>query len=85
MMNKNTGEIISVEEFDRIFDEGEEDVLQFFDTDNEIRPNLIERPVTLSLPNWVIKRLDIEAQKMGVAMQDMLKVWLAERVKQEIA
>jgi hypothetical protein len=84
-MNKNTGEIISVEEFDRIFDEGEEDVLQFFDTDNEIRPNLIERPVTLSLPNWVIKRLDIEAQKMGVAMQDMLKVWLAERVKQEIA
>ena len=35
MSNNNS---ISAEEFDRIFDDGEEDVLQYFDTDNIRRP-----------------------------------------------
>ena len=40
---KNKLETISAEEFDRIFDEGEEDILQYCDLNSVRRPGLEQK------------------------------------------
>ncbi len=49
---------ISAEEFDRIFDEGEEDVLQYFDMDNIRRPGRETRTVAVDLPVRVLEAVE---------------------------
>jgi len=63
---------ISAEEFDRIFDEGKEDILQYFDVDSAVRPNRRQR-LTLDLPGWTISALDNEAKRIGITRQSLIK------------
>jgi hypothetical protein len=76
---KNT---ISAEEFDRRFADGE-DVSDFLDWDGAKRPGLDQRRVNVDLPVWMIGSLDLEAKRIGVTRQSIVKVWLAERLKSE--
>jgi len=39
--------------------------------------------VNVDLPAWMINSLDIEAKRVGVTRQSIVKVWLAERLKAE--
>jgi len=73
---------ITAEEFDRRFDEGE-DISPYLDFDKAIRPGLEQRRVNLDLPNWMIDSLDIEARRVGVTRQSIMKMWLSERIKAE--
>jgi hypothetical protein len=43
-------ETISAEELDRLFDEGEEDILQYFDMENAVRLGDEQEKVTIPLP-----------------------------------
>jgi hypothetical protein len=72
---------ISAEEFDRIFDEGEEDVLQYFDEDSWTRPDMEQEKIAISLPKWMISSLDKEANRIGVNRQAIIKLWLDEKVR----
>jgi hypothetical protein len=72
--------MISAEEFDRMFDEGEEDVLQYFDMENAIRLGDEQRKVNISLPTWMVKSLDGEAKRLGVTRQAIIKIWLDEKL-----
>jgi hypothetical protein len=72
--------IISAEEFDRIFDDGEEDILQYFDLDKAMRPGLESEKVNVSLPSWMVKSLDSEADRLGVTRQAIVKIWLDEKL-----
>jgi hypothetical protein len=72
---------ISAEEFDRIFDEGEEDILQYFDMSKARRPGLEQRRVHVNMPNWMIRSLDDEAERLGVTRQDVIKTWLNEKLQ----
>ncbi|MDR2619534.1 MAG: hypothetical protein LBC29_00145 [Propionibacteriaceae bacterium] len=45
---------ISAEEFDRIFDEGEEDILQYFDLENADRLGREARTVEIAPPECVM-------------------------------
>ncbi|RUM63339.1 MAG: CopG family transcriptional regulator, partial [Sulfurimonas sp.] len=50
------------------------------------RPNVLTtdtRKVNVDFPQWVIESLDIEAKKIGVTRQSIIKVWIAERLKEE--
>jgi hypothetical protein len=76
---KNT---ITAEEFDRRFDDGE-DITDFLDWENAKRPGLDQRRVNVDLPVWMIGSLDMEAQRIGVTRQSIVKVWLSERLKSE--
>jgi len=76
---KNT---ITAEEFDRRFEAGE-DVTDFLDWDNAKRPGLDQRRVNVDLPIWMIDSLDLQAKRIGVTRQSIVKVWLAERLKAE--
>lgn len=75
---------ITAEELDRRFDDGE-DISAYLDWNTATRPSLEQRRVNVDLPNWMITSLDIEAKRVGVTRQSIVKVWLAERIKAEQA
>jgi hypothetical protein len=73
------GSRITVEEFDRLFDEGEVDILQYCDMDSIRRPGLEERTVAVDLPVRVFDALERESGKTGTPIQDLIEAWIEER------
>jgi hypothetical protein len=72
---------ISTGDFDRKFDEGEEDVTKHLDISSARRKQPERRVVNVDLPLWMIEELDHEASRLGVTRQSIIKVWLAERLE----
>ena len=68
-------------EFDRKFDDGEEDILDYFDLKSATRPNRQVKRVNVDFPEWVVEALDAEARRLGVTRQSIIKVWIAERLE----
>ena len=73
---------ITAKELDRRFDDGE-DISLYLDWSKATRPGLEQRRVNVDLPTWMINSLDTEAKRVGVTRQSIVKVWLAERLKEE--
>jgi len=79
---------ISAEEFDKKFDDGE-DISEFLDFSKAIKARDLNKlktdtkKVNVDFPEWVIDALDKEAKKIGVTRQSIIKVWIAERLKEE--
>ena len=72
----------TAKEFDEVFDKGE-DIDAYVDWSKATRPNFEQRRVNLDLPKWMIDRLDMEAKRIGVARQAIMKMFLAERLEHE--
>ncbi len=68
-------------EFDRAFDDGE-DVGAHVDWPRARRVNTESRRVNVDFPAWVVAALDREAGKLGVPRQSLIKLWIAERLKE---
>jgi len=66
-------------DFDRCFDEGES-VIDALDLSAARRPRLEQRRVNVDFPIWMVEQLDLEASRLGVTRQSIIKVWLAERL-----
>ena len=79
MKKKDT---ISAEEFDKKFDEGE-DISRYLDWSKARRPLLDQKRINVDLPKWMIQSLDLEAKRVGVTRQSIVKMWLSERIKAE--
>jgi len=73
---------VTAEEFDRLFDEGEVDMMEYLDLSTATRPGRANKRVNVDLPQWMIDSLDKEATRVGVARQAVIKLWLAERLDQ---
>ena len=76
---------ITAKEFDEKFDNGE-DITEYLDFSKAVRPNALQtdtKKVNVDFPKWVIESLDKEAKKIGVTRQSIIKVWIAERLKEE--
>ena len=79
---------ITAKEFDKKFDNGE-DISEFLDFSSAIKIKDIQtlktqtKKVNVDFPEWVIESLDREAKKIGVTRQSIIKVWIAERLKEE--
>ena len=79
---------ISVEEFDRIFDEGKEDIMCYLDLDSAVRINASEgknselKRVNVDFPVWMVEGLDAQANKLAINRQAVIKTWIAERLEQ---
>ena len=79
---------ISAKEFDDKFDNSE-DIDEYLDFSTAIRLKDIKKlktetkKVNVDFPEWVIESLDKEAKKIGVTRQSIIKVWIAERLKEE--
>ena len=67
-------------DFDRRFDEGES-VIDGLDLSAARRPRLDQRRVNVDFPLWMVEQLDLEASRLGVTRQSIIKVWLAERLE----
>ena len=67
-------------DFDRRFDEGDS-VIDALDLSAARRPRLDQRRVNVDFPLWMVEQLDLEASRLGVTRQSIIKVWLAERLE----
>lgn len=72
---------MKAKDFDRAFDDGVEIVNQL-DLAKARRPELEQKRVNVDFPQWMIHQLDKEAKRLGVPRQSIIKVWVAERLKQ---
>lgn len=74
------------EEIDEAFDL-DEDMSAYFDlssaTIEEPRPSNDQRPMSLSLPVWLIATMDAEAARRGTTRASVAKNWLVDRADQE--
>ena len=79
---------ITAKEFDEKFDNGEE-IIEYLDFSNAIKLKEMKtlktetKKVNVDFPEWIIESLDREAKKIGVTRQSIIKVWIAERLKEE--
>ena len=71
---------MKAEEFDRLFESGE-DVTSSLNLTAARRPGLEQRRVNVDFPQWMIESLDREARRLGVTRQSVIKVWIAERLE----
>ncbi|WP_457602786.1 type II toxin-antitoxin system BrnA family antitoxin [Nitratifractor sp.] len=80
---------ITAKEFDEEFDKGE-DITEYLDFSKAERLKDVKklktttRKVNVDFPEWIIEALDNEARKIGVTRQSIIKVWIAERLKEEV-
>lgn len=70
--------VISGEEFDRRFDDGE-DMSDYIDWSSA--PGLVAKRVNVDMPQHMVAKLDIQARKRGVTRQALIKMWLADRLE----
>ena len=73
---------ITAKELDKKFDDGE-DISQYLDWSKARRPLLDQKRINVDLPKWMIQSLDLEAKRVGVTRQSIVKMWLSERIKAE--
>lgn len=72
---------MKAEEFEKMFDDGE-DITHLLDLSSARRPNLEQKRVNVDFPKWMVNQLDVEARRVGVTRQSIIKIWLAERLAQ---
>jgi CopG antitoxin of type II toxin-antitoxin system len=72
--------IISAEEFDRRFDDGE-DMSDYLDWSTARRPGLEPKRINLDVPQAMAAKLEAHARKRGVTRQALIKMWLADRLE----
>lgn len=70
---------VSAKLVDEKFDDGK-DVLEYFYCENDERPNQSKR-INLELPMWMLQQLDLEAIRLGVPRQAVIKFILDQNFK----
>ena len=79
---------ISAKEFDTKFGNNE-DISNYLDFSKSLKLKDFEKKVNktkkinVDFPENILVLLDNEAQKIGVTRQSIIKVWIAERLKEE--
>lgn len=74
-----TPKIISTEEFDRRFDDGE-DISDYIDWSTAHRPGMDPEGVKIDIPGWLALRLDTQAEKRGMSRQTLVMTWLSDQL-----
>ena len=70
---------ISAEEFDRLFDAGE-DLTPYLDMSSAHRPNQETKQINIELPQWMLNALDREAKHLGITRQSVIKTLLSREL-----
>lgn len=73
---------MKAKEFDKKFDEDQDDILDALDLSTAKRPNQTQKKINVDFPIWMLDSLDKEASRIGVTRQSIIKVWLAERLEE---
>jgi hypothetical protein len=70
--------------FDASFEKGGS-VLKHLDMATARRPGHEQKRVNVDFPVWMIRSLDSEAKRLGVTRQSIIKLWLADKLKEVAA
>lgn len=73
---------MKAKEFDELFDAGV-DMSEYVDWSKARRPNLEKKIVNVALPVWMIRALDIEATRLGIARQALIKTVIGQHLDRE--
>ena len=73
---------IKAKDFDDTFDRGG-DVTKYLDKSKARRINAELKRVNIDFPVWVIDSLDKEARRLGITRQSLVKMWIAEKFKDD--
>lgn len=78
-----TFDTLTAEQIDKKFDDGE-DVLEYFDLENpQVNAPLRsveQKRVTLTMPEWMIQRLDKQAADLAISRNAVINTYLAEKL-----
>ena len=74
---------MKAKEFDKKFDNNEEDIIENLDLSTLTRPNQEQKRVGIDFPVWVLDSLDKEANRTGVSLESIIKIWLVERLEKQ--
>lgn len=77
---------MTAEQIDKKFDDGE-DVLEYFDLENPqvnapLR-SIEQKRVTLTMPEWMIQRLDKQATDLAISRNAVINTYLAEKLTEQ--
>ena len=72
---------MKAKDLDKKFDSGE-DVTGFLDLSKAGRPGQEQKRVNVDFPIWMIHSFDKEARRLGVPRQSIIKIWIAEKLKE---
>ena len=75
---------MKAKKFDEAFDSDEVDIIDNLDLSSAKRVNQEQKRVNVDFPIWMIESLDKEASRLGVTRQSIIKVWLAERLENQV-
>jgi len=73
---------MKAKQFDELFDAGV-DMSDYVDWSKARRPNLEKKIVNVALPVWMIRELDIEAARLGIPRQSLIKTVIARHLDGE--
>lgn len=72
---------MKAEDLDKKFDKGE-NITEHLDLTKTRRPGQDSKRVNVDFPEWMLHSLDKEAKRLGVPRQSIIKIWIAERLKE---
>lgn len=72
---------MKAKDLDKRFDSGE-DITESLDISKAKRPGRDQKRINVDFPVWMIDSLDKEAKRLGVPRQSIIKIWIAERLKE---
>ncbi|CAD7024389.1 CopG family transcriptional regulator [Pseudorhizobium endolithicum] len=72
---------MKAKDLDKLFDEGEEDVLQYFDLARVRRVNSERELVELDLSRERLAALDAEATRLNISRDRLISQWVRERLE----
>lgn len=67
---------------EKMFDE-RKDIMPHLALSKAHRPRHEQRRVNVDFPAWIIESLDAQASRLSVTRQSVIKLWIAERLKEE--
>ncbi|MGK7898488.1 MAG: CopG family transcriptional regulator [Xenococcus sp. (in: cyanobacteria)] len=74
---------MKAKEFDQKFDQGQEDIIEDLDLSQMRRPRHESKQIKVDFPLWMVDALDKEANRLGISRQYIIKVWIADHLRQQ--
>lgn len=74
---------MKAKEFDKKFESGK-DMTNDLDFSKSRRVNQEAKRVNIDFPVWVVEQLDKQSKRLGITRQALVKVWIAEKLKEAV-
>ncbi len=74
-------DFLEANEFDEKIDSGE-DISDLLFFSKSAKPGQNQKRINVDFPVWMINLMDMEARRIGITRQSIIKVWIAQKLKE---